>query len=183
MEKLTKIANKCGTDKGTEHFEKHGYTEEYGKYIPDMGQYTLIEIGAYHCESLRMWEEYNPDMNIYGVDIEPSTVRYVKSEDDYALFIGDATKQEFVEKLLSFMTKNPDFIIDDGSHRYEDILATFKLLYPELKSGGYYFIEDLHAGQARRNDVITDIEDMLNDVFKPEMKLVCNDKLFIIQKP
>jgi hypothetical protein len=30
---LTEIANSLGTDKGTQHFEHHSYTETYQKYI------------------------------------------------------------------------------------------------------------------------------------------------------
>lgn len=36
-------------------------------------------------------------------------------------------------------------IIDDGSHLNEDIIATFKLLWPMLKAKGLYCIEDVHS--------------------------------------
>lgn len=38
-----------------------------------------------------------------------------------------------------------DIIIDDGSHVSSDIIRTFALYFPKLKSGGTYIIEDLHA--------------------------------------
>lgn len=181
MTNLTRIANKCGTDKGTEHFEKHGYTEEYAKYIPDLGKYTLLEIGVYKCESMRMWEQYNPDMSIHGIDIDPGVVRYYKTTDTFPIYIGDAVDPKFVSEVIE-ITKSPDFIIDDGSHKYEDILATFKLLYPELKSGGYYFIEDLHAPQAQIFQLLVDLGPYFTEFDLP-FELKCNQKLLIIRKP
>ena len=36
----------------------------------------------------------------------------------------------------------PELIIDDGSHINEHIITTLKHLFPRLKEGGYYVIED-----------------------------------------
>lgn len=35
-----------------------------------------------------------------------------------------------------------DIIIDDGSHINEHVIETFKFLFPKLKNGGIYVIED-----------------------------------------
>jgi len=35
-----------------------------------------------------------------------------------------------------------DLIIDDGSHLNEHVITTFELLFPKLKNGGIYVIED-----------------------------------------
>ena len=39
-----------------------------------------------------------------------------------------------------------DFIIDDGSHMYNDVSAALDTLFSRLNPGGVYFIEDLNAG-------------------------------------
>ena len=36
-----------------------------------------------------------------------------------------------------------DIVIDDGSHILEHIIKTFTHIFPHVKKGGYYFIEDL----------------------------------------
>ena len=96
MTDLTRIANKFGTDKGTVAYEAHGYTEEYAKYIPNLGKYTLLEIGVWHCDSMRMWQDYNPDMNIVGVDIDPVIVelgkKYFTPLESDTVVIADAQK-------------------------------------------------------------------------------------------
>ncbi len=185
MNRLTEIANKYNTDKGTVAYEKHGYTEEYSKYIPEKGPFELLEIGCWHGDSVKMWNEYNPDMYINCIDIDPNCLNYIKQTGwNYEILIGDATKKEFVESTFD-PQEEFDAIIDDGSHRYEDILASFKLLYPKLKPGGYYFIEDLHAGQAQRERVLKDVEGYLkgNSLEKGYFTWnLCNNKLFVINK-
>jgi len=133
MTELTKIANKHKTDKGTVAYEAHGYTEEYAKYIPNTGKYKLLEIGVWHGDSIRMWAEYAPDMEIIGIDNDPNVLRYIgKTGWNYEVLIGDATDAKFLSSFLdddnNLFDVELDFIIDDGSHRYEDILASFKLL-------------------------------------------------------
>ena len=36
-----------------------------------------------------------------------------------------------------------DIVIDDGSHRIQDQLNSFNILYPKLKDSGVYVIEDI----------------------------------------
>src|SRR6478609_10257346 len=152
---LTDIANKHFTDKGTLAFEAHGYTEEYSKYIPSTGVYNLLEIGVYHGDSLRMWKEYNNQLRICGIDIDTGIWNYIKDKitDDFQIYIGNSTNDTFITEIIESFGI-PDFIIDDGSHYYNDILTSFKLLYPLLKKGGIYFIEDLHANQSKKEELI-----------------------------
>jgi cephalosporin hydroxylase len=174
---LTEIANKNGTDKGTEHYEAHGYTDHYEKYIPSTGNYTLLEIGVWHGDSLRMWKEYNPEMNLHGVDIDPRTTNYV-SPDEFNIHIGDATSEEFLNSVIEICGA-PNYIIDDGSHRHADIVNTFKILYPKLASGGTYFIEDLHASYAEREKTMDEIGKIINP---GDMLGFVNHKLALIIK-
>ena len=37
-----------------------------------------------------------------------------------------------------------NIIIDDGSHKYHDILSNFKKFFKKIKPGGYYIIEDFN---------------------------------------
>ena len=64
-----------------------------------------------------------------------------------------------------------DVIIDDGSHESEHILTSLKTLFPRLKTGGYYFIEDLHAGWALRDITVGEIEKYLSENFINEYEI------------
>jgi len=180
MGRLTDIANHQKTDKGTEYYEKHGYTEVYDKYIPETGVYNLLEIGIWHGDSLRMWTAYNPSLEIYAIDIDHNVLNHIEESNPYHIYIGDQTD----EVVLSEIAKSGgpfDFIIDDGSHVGHHITASFKILWKHVKPGGYYFIEDLHAGHANRPETIRIITEWLSD--KPHsMHLTVNDKLLIIEK-
>lgn len=176
MEKLTEIANKYNCDKGTKAFEAHGYTEEYAKYIPQEGRFTLLEIGIWHGDSLKMWHEYNPDLHIDAIDIDVNVLNYISWHDNLVVHIGDQGSDAWLENEL---WNNYDFVIDDGSHRCDDIYTSYKYLYPKLKLGGYYFIEDLHAQQSDKMKLIETISSLYN--FKNK-GFACNGKLWVIQK-
>ena len=154
---LTQLANLHRTDKGTEHYEAHGYTEIYDHYIPPKGNYTLLEIGIWHGDSMRMWKQYNPEMHLHAIDIDPGVVNHI-SPEEFNIHIGDQTDEKFLEDVVK-LTGPLDFVIDDGSHVGDHIVKSFEILWKHVKPGGYYFIEDLHAGQADAVNTIKKIKD------------------------
>lgn len=170
MRTLTEIANKHNCDKGSVAFEAHGYTDVYQEYIPSEGQYTLLEIGVWKGDSLKMWHEYNPQLIVHGVDIHP----LISNVEGANIHVGSGSDYAFITDLV--LQTSPDFFIDDGSHRYTDIMSTFMFVHPLLKKGAYYFIEDLHASYAEREKVMNDIKKI------SEFEMACNDKLLIIKK-
>jgi len=183
MNRLTEIANRTNVDKGTECYEKHSYTEDYVKYIPENGEYKLLEIGIWRGDSLRMWIEYNPELKVYGVDIDNNVYNYIKDSNDIKIYIGNQSDVVFLESIIN-ETGNFNFIIDDGSHYYSDIMASFKFLYDSLIDGGYYIIEDLHASQSQASRVIDETIQWLKDTDRHFEKydLLCDKKLLIIKK-
>jgi spermidine synthase len=127
---LNDIGLKHDTDKSTRY---HGYLDFYEKNLPSKPK-RILEIGVMHGASLKMWRDYYPDAEVIGVDIsEPIVINGVTT------LKLDATTDE-VKKLGKF-----DIIIDDGSHMTADQQKTFKLLFPKLKKGGVYIMEDIHT--------------------------------------
>jgi hypothetical protein len=134
---LSQLNTEIQSDKGTHH----SYIEMY--YEKTLANYkdktiTLLEIGVNAGRSLELWAKYfNEDSIIIGID-KKMTVPYKPSKKNMRYIIGDATKEETVKKLDDI-----DIIIDDGSHRIQDQLKSFNLLYPKLKEDGVYIIEDI----------------------------------------
>jgi len=128
-------------DKGT----THSYIEYYQQLLePYRESFTdILEIGvAPGALSLKMWEQYFTNANIYGVDIQEWDDNITKHNNDRVkISIGDATKKEDIDRL--YLHNEFDFILDDGSHRLEDQLLSFEYLFPKLKVGGLYLIEDV----------------------------------------
>ena len=144
---LTQLANKYQTDKGSEvpcaHYYTRHYEKLFGKYLDK--EFSLLEIGlnrSYRtdCASLRMWLDYFPKAKVYGVDIVPQ----IFSHERASIFLADQTKLNSLETLVSRLPKGLDIIIDDGLHSSWAQQITWIKLFPTLKPGGFYAIEDLH---------------------------------------
>ena len=128
---LCELATKFGTDKGP---GGHNYTPYYHRHFGGWQPQpiSLLEIGVYQGASLRMWEHYFPQGTILGVDIDPNAAVHTARAKTVVCDIKD------YEPDRTF-----DLIIDDGSHAPDDIVAAGKRLWPSLRFGGWYVIEDL----------------------------------------
>lgn len=149
MKTLMSIAQKHKTDKAS---PGHGYIPLYEKYFNPLREKNLniLEIGirrevpgtAGAC-SLRTWKEYFPNSQIYGVDIDPKNKEY--EEERIEIFIGNQGDENFLNNVVKNVG-NFDIVIDDGSHVNALTIASYNGLWPSLKSGGLYIIEDLGCG-------------------------------------
>lgn len=143
---LDKLARIHETDK----YGDHSYTPIYHRFFKryKFRRINLLEIGVggYHApniggNSLRMWKAYFPFARIFSIDI------YDKSglqEKRIKIFKGDQTDEVFLNQVVN--TIGPiDIIIDDGSHINEHVIKTFNILFPLLKDGGIYAVEDVQT--------------------------------------
>lgn len=150
---LTDMADAYGSDKGS---TKHRYTELYQMLFQPHRDRAInflemgLQIGGPEhgksedrkttdLPSVRMWLEYFPKAKITGLDIsdfswfENERFNFVRCDMDKRENIVEATKD-----LPEF-----DIIIDDASHASHHQQYAFIELFPKLKSGGLYIIEDL----------------------------------------
>lgn len=151
MNKLTEIANRLKIDKGTlPEIQGHGYTETYNALFEPLLQspIKMMEIGV--CDprfpggSIKLWDEYFPQLWFVGMDINPDAKKY-DNKGHLNIFIGDQNSRRDLIECMYIYGTNFDIIIDDGSHYGQHILTSFEILFPFVKSGGYYIIEDLHC--------------------------------------
>ena len=144
---------KHGTDKASLIDEKkglhlgHEYLRHYEFFFSAFREreMSIVEFGCFRGQSLRLWKEYFPHAEIYGVDISKEAQRY--EENRIHVIIGDVTKQRTYEKLERALgNKSPDIIIDDASHAWGDQRITLELFWKMLAPGGLYVVEDLECG-------------------------------------
>lgn len=129
-------------DKGT----IHSYIEEYEKILCEYKfESKVLEIGIAEGDSLRMWKEYFIDSDIYGMDLVERDVKFDKDK----LFFTSSIDENRVNTLLADLKF--DVIIDDGSHKMPDQVATYHLFKHRLNSGGVYIIEDIEDIDKDRN--------------------------------
>jgi hypothetical protein len=133
---LTEIADYFGSDKGA---LKHNYTPHYERLLGHLRQepVNLLEIGVACGASLKMWSRFFPYAKIKGVDIRPECQMLCGGYPNVEIYIADATKEAVPGQY--------DVVIDDGSHLPGHIVKSFKLYWPLVKAGGWYFIEDLRC--------------------------------------
>jgi len=141
---LSVLAVEHGTDKAADHW----YTPHYHRRFRDLRDepITLLEIGigGYEDplaggESLRMWRDYFPAATIVGLDINlkaPIEGCHVEQ--------GDQSDPRVLERLAETYGAF-DIIIDDGSHRPDDVMQSWVILWDHLRDGGWYVIEDLQT--------------------------------------
>jgi 8-demethyl-8-(2-methoxy-alpha-L-rhamnosyl)tetracenomycin-C 3'-O-methyltransferase len=142
---LDQLAIKHGTDKSS---EGHDYCNVYERYFEPLRNEVicLLELGyggdkdpLLGGESAKMWLEYFPNAEINVLDNEikenvPEDIEFIHGSQDDA------------DLLLSiFSVGSFDLVIDDASHLSSLTIKSFEILFPLMKSGGYYCIEDTHS--------------------------------------
>lgn len=138
---------KLFTDKRTG--DGMGYTRFYEHWFEPLRDQPiqLMEIGVNMGGSIIMWLEYFNQAHIYGVDIED---RHRPEESERYTFVkGDQQSVEFWQWLWRQLSPHNKWgfhiIIDDGGHTAGQIETSFRCLWPAVKPGGFYCIEDLGA--------------------------------------
>ncbi len=112
----------------------------------------LLEIGVQNGGSLEVYSKYFPHHEtIIGCDIHPLCAGLAYVNPRIKVVVGDCNKPETRAQIFA-ASDSFDLIIDDGSHRSNDIIHSFLAYYPALRPGGVYVIEDLHASYWRDFD-------------------------------
>lgn len=99
--------------------------------------------------SLRAWRDYFINGRIIGVDIQPDTQF---TDDRIETYLCNSTNAGHVKQLMDNLNIEFDIIIDDGCHVGESQVNTLRNMYPYLKQGGIYIIEDIYPGSSVSKD-------------------------------
>lgn len=135
--KLHEIGLKYNTDKATYHQFCDGYEE----FLTGKSPEVLIEVGIFNGGSLRMWSEYYPQAKIIGLDINPES--FVNEGNIHSFFCDQSNPIKTILPMVRLL--GCDLFIDDGSHLWSHQLNTFMVIFPLLKAGSVYIVEDLHT--------------------------------------
>lgn len=149
MDELTRLANHYASDKGTvapsegHHGPRLHFTTVYGRYFEALRDkpITLLEIGVGSGPSLKMWYDYFPKARIHAIDVVPQKQH---DNDRVTTHICDQSDRVALAKLMQQIGPL-DLLIDDGSHVVMHQQVSLGALFPHLKPGAQYWIEDLHT--------------------------------------
>lgn len=126
--------------------ENDHYSEIYERWFQHkrFDVRTFLEIGIHKGGALRAWSRYFPGAEIYGIDIKNKfDVRKTYNKCKIKVEFGSAIDEKFMLDVYEDVCF--DVIIDDASHMVDDQYKTFQLMYPRVKRGGVYIIEDTHT--------------------------------------
>jgi len=137
----------------------------------------ILEIGIDLGGSHKMWAEYFPNATIFGIDPfhlpesafpkvgQPAGFREQLESEGIKTFKGNQLDRGDLQKFIDLYGADFDVIIDDAAHMPDAIQTSLGYLFPYLKNGGLYFVEDLLTAvsrQSRITQVNKNIEGLLD---------------------
>ncbi len=133
--------SKWGPHWYAQHYEKHFFPLRHKKL-------NILEIGVGGYDdpytggkSLRMWSDFFPNSYVFGIDVHP---KRLDLGHRIKVFQGDQTDKAFLHAVVEKMG-GVDIVIDDGSHINDHTIKAFGALFPRLRDGGIYVIEDVNS--------------------------------------
>ena len=187
-ESLNDLANKYETDKGTadkttlswgKEYPLHfcmNYTETYTRYMKPYRTVPInfLEIGIcdkrFPYASPKMWMSYFKNVDLYCVDNFWGCVDINEKVDDIKnlnesginFIYADQGNFSDWNQIKELNLNKFDYIVEDGSHWPNHMMVTLWQSCDLMKSGGYYFMEDIQNPLKSRgwykydNSLITD---------------------------
>lgn len=202
---LSEIANLYETDKGTAEkltlswgkdwpdHESMGYTTTYEKYMKHNREtpIKLLEIGIcdkrFPYASPKMWLSYFKKIDLYCMDNFWGNYLHEKTEDiqklnEMGVNFMYADQGNFCDwnEIKQVCPNDFNYFIEDGSHWPNHMAVSLWQAKDLMKSGGYYFMEDIQNPSTSRGKFKYDnsllAEDLLNSLNTKFKTHFLNDK-------
>jgi predicted O-methyltransferase YrrM len=140
--------------------------ERYLALLAELRPSRIVELGVHAGGSTALINEVARPERLIAIEIDPEPppglVRSLEEEQDRAVRLCCGVDQSDRPRLDAIVAEHLDgsldLVIDDASHRYLPTLASFEALFPLLRPGGLYVIEDWQAGHIWADDFDAGIE-------------------------
>ena len=120
----------------------------YDRYFAELADQpvTLLELGVHAGESLKIFGTYFANGKIIGLDIADRGTDF-SAWPNIVFAAGDQTDAALLARLCAESAPlGLDIVIDDASHLRRASLASYRALFPFVKPGGFYIVEDWTTG-------------------------------------
>ena len=135
----------CGMYQSDRSVDPHGYPKAPHRDLVKL----MMEVGVADGSSLCAWREIFPNALCVGLDIHPSDKAHGPRIEFY---LGDQRSKEDCERAAA--GRQFDFIVEDATHCLEDNLRTLLYLWPFVRPGGVYAVEEFANIGALRGNII-----------------------------
>lgn len=132
-------------------FKNPFFVHDYVHYLDRSDARNVVEVGIKHGGSaIFFWNLLAPE-KLCCIELGPSADQLTSYVERQGLadrltthFNTDQGDKPRLREILDaqFGEAALDVVIDDASHLYTPSLATFEVLFPRLRPGGLYFLED-----------------------------------------
>ncbi len=104
---------------------------------------SFLEIGVYKGGSMPLWQGFfGPKSRLTFADIDPACKAL--ELPGTSVEIGDQSDPVFLADVAA--RRGPfDLIVDDGGHKMNQQITSFRSLWPHLNDSGIYVVEDTHS--------------------------------------
>ena len=130
--------------------------DQYENYFAAKANFqakNIIELGIWDGGSLAIWSELFFPSKLIGIDFKSDRgdsdyfKHYIESRklaDKVRTYWGtDQGDRRALNEIVEREFKDPlDLVIDDASHLYGPTKNSFEVLFPKMREGGVYIIED-----------------------------------------
>jgi hypothetical protein len=155
--------------------------EWYERFLADRAPQRIVEVGAYDGASSALFAELARPQRLVAIDQrEEPTAAFTDFiarrgltgvvTPSYGVDQADAPRlREIVTE--AFGAVELDLVVDDASHLVEPTRITFNCLFPRLKPGGMYLIEDWSWAHSGLGHLWEDRQPLTKVIF--ELVLAC----------
>ncbi len=135
----TKYYSNDGTRKALSYFA------EYERIIGDRRNEPLriLELGVFSGASMLIWRDYTPNATIIGLDSAKVPPAAIAGERRIHFISGLQDDPAALDAALRAAGGPLDLVVDDCSHIARITKRSFNHLFPHVRPGGHYVIEDI----------------------------------------
>ena len=150
----------------------HGYAKIYEKYLKEQKEKNLniIELGSFYGNASAAFYFYFKNSQIYSADINPDM--YLYRSKRLINFFTDTSSRASIEKNIIKKNIQFDLIIEDASHMLKDQIISLFILFKNLKSGGFFIVEEIDFPEKREDmrvgQEFPDLKTILNKIINKE---------------
>ena len=136
-------------------FKVRGLVDQYQEFWalrPSFRAENVVELGIWDGGGAAFWFEMLDPRKLIAVDYSPRgdsdyfrryVARRILQERLKTYWGTDQADRSRLQRIVEDEFQGPlDLVLDDASHVYEPTLASFETLFPLLRPGGFYIIED-----------------------------------------